>query len=170
MPCDCIFANVFTVFVTVTFVLHIYSLASPCWVCNGTDCKPRGIYDACASGGSKINDMGPFVLAIIILISNAALMVIFCIKVRLSFLPAMSIFTFVLVIWFLIQEVVFGAIIFSILFNQYDNVGWAAYLFFIPGLVMVFTLLIILGLFICVAKAVCSCCDNCCCDAGEKAI
>ena len=51
----------------------------------------------------SVNDMGPFVLAIIILISNAALMVIFCIKVRLSFLPAMSIFTFVLVIWFLIQ-------------------------------------------------------------------
>lgn len=186
MPCDCIFANVFTVFVTVTFLLHLWSLASPCWVCNGAGCAPRGIYDACAGGNTtKVESMGPFVLAIFVLISNAALMVIFCIKVRVSFLPALGIFTFILIIWFFIQEAVLGSIIFGILFKQYDTVGWAAYLFFIPGLVMVLILVCILGFYICVTKGACAaagggnkCCGKCCCcffccfrccEPGEKA-
>ena len=41
----------------VSSFLQIYTLASPCWVCNGDNCEPRGIYDACGSTGSRGNNL-----------------------------------------------------------------------------------------------------------------
>ena len=70
----------------------------------------------------------------------------------------------------LISEAVLGSIIFGVLFTQYDKVSWAAYLFFIPGLVMVVCLLVVFGFFICAKKACCAICAcSACCEPGEKA-
>lgn len=148
MVCCCIFcagegfcSNLLSIVVSLTFSFHALGIASPYWMCRGNSCSLAGIYYTCEKVHciKAVPDAGILTLAIITLVSSFALSFLFCCILHCSsygskkLTPIMSLF---IGSWYIIQETL-SLVIIILLHSNYTQVGWSAYVFTIPGLILI---------------------------------